>query len=424
MTEAGGDTSQEHPMRITAPTPDARVDLDGVDLFDAQLYARGDAHLVWQTLRAHCPVFWSARPAPGFWTVSRHADVRRVLRDHESFSSERGILLSSIGIPDPAAGKMVAVTDPPRLAPLRAPLARPLARHAVGDYAGWLREMVRSTVASARECDVWDAAAAFARLPVASIVTLMDFPREDVETLLSWVYAAVAPGDPHYRTGPRGTTLLRAHFEIMSYLRCRVAERRASPGPDLMSQLLNARAARRPMSDEEAIVNCYNVLLGAAVTTSQAITATLVALAEQGGGEGRWPAGTPIPSAVEESLRWSSPTIQFVRYARHDVVLHGTTIRAGDAVCASIASANRDEAVFDRPYAFDPARTPNPHLAFGSGVHFCVGQSLARLTLQIAFEEFFAKLDCFELAEPPLHLVSNLAAGVVSAPIRLKLRTP
>lgn len=409
-------------MRITAPGPEDRVDLAGIDLVDPDFYAEGDPHLVWQTLRAEAPVFWHAQPAPGFWVVTRYHDVRAVLRDHDSFTSERGILLSTLGEPDPAAGKMVAVTDPPRHQHLREPLSRPLTRQLVSQHETWLRPLVRETVAPAWTSEVWDVAEAFARLPVASIVLLMDLPREDVEPLLRWAYTAVAPRDRHYRLGSVPATLLRAHHEIMNYFRRWVRQRREALSSDLLSQLLTPTGGGRSMTEDEVIVNCYNLFLGAAVTTSQAITAALLALAEQGGGEGTWPADTPAAVAVEEALRWSSPTMQFVRYARRDIELHGVRVRAGDAVCASIASANRDERVFDRGQVFLPGRTPNPHLAFGGGVHYCIGQGLARLTLQIVAEEFLQQLECFELARPPSHLASNLAAGVVSAPMRMTFR--
>jgi cytochrome P450 len=217
-------------------------------------------------------------------------------------------------------------------------------------------------------------------------------------------------------------TLTRTHHEIMNYFRHRVRERRARPTSDLLSHLITAEVDGQRMSEEEVIVNAFNLFLGGAVTTSQAITGCLLALIEQGGGEGRWPAGTPIPAAAEEAVRWSSPTMQFVRHARRDVVLRGVSIREGDAVCACIASANRDERAFVHPERFDLTRRPNPHLAFGSGVHFCVGQGLAKLTLRIVVEEFLAKLDCFELLAPPRHLASSLAAAVVSAPMRLAFR--
>src|SRR5262245_48998572 len=111
---------------MSAPAPDARVGLDGIDLFDADLYAHGDPHLVWQTLRAECPVFRNPRPSgSGFWAVTRHPTVRRVLRDYETFTSERGTVLWMLGIPDPAAGRMMAVTDPPRHTEIREPLGQP-----------------------------------------------------------------------------------------------------------------------------------------------------------------------------------------------------------------------------------------------------------------------------------------------------------
>jgi cytochrome P450 len=189
-------------MRITAPAPDARVDLAGIDFADPHLYAGGDAHLAWQTAAGRTPGVPQPNPAPGFWVVTRHHDVRRVLRDHDTFTSERGIVLMSLGVPDPAAGKMVAVTDPPRHHELREPMGKPLSRLAVAAHAGWIRRLVRETVAPAWDCDVWDVATAFAPLPVAIVVRLMGLPHDDVQTLQRWAYAAVAPLDPHCRTGP------------------------------------------------------------------------------------------------------------------------------------------------------------------------------------------------------------------------------
>jgi cytochrome P450 len=125
---------------------------------------------------------------------------------------------------------------------------------------------------------------------------------------------------------------------------------------------------------------------------------------------------------IEEALRWSSPTTHFLRHARRDVTLHGTLIRAGDPVAAWIASANRDEEIFDEPYRFDPGRRPNQHIAFGVGPHRCVGRQLARLILRETFDELIATVESFELAGPPVHLASNLIAGVVELPVRARLR--
>ena len=410
-------------MRITAPAPDDRVGLDGIDLADADLYARGDPHLVWQTLRAQCPVYWNPRPfGSGFWAVTRHSTVRRVLRDYETFTSERGTVLWMLGIPDPAARKMMAVTDPPRHTEIREQVGRPFAPHLMSGNDAWVRALVRRTIAPAWDDAEWDVAAGFARLPVASVVAMMALPDEDVEHLLRWTYASIAPMDPHYATGPVAATLMQAHHEIVEYFTGAIRGRRAALGDDLLSHLMTMEVAGRRLTEEEVVVNCYSLLLGASVTTSQAIVAPLVSLAELHGGTGRWPADAPISTAVEEALRWSSPTMHFMRYAVRDVRLDGTLVRAGDAVVAWIASANRDESVFTEPYAFQPRRAPNRHITFGSGVHRCVGHPLARLTLRIVAEEFLAKLDRFELSGPVVHLRSNAAAGVVSAPMRCVLR--
>lgn len=407
-------------MRITAPDPAARVDIAGIDLADPNLYIDGDAHLAWQTLRAERPLHWTTRPdGLGFWSVTRRDDVVRVLREHETFTSERGTSLALLGTEDPAGGKMMVVTDPPRHATIREPLSKPLSAHAVPDYAAWIRDFVRKAIEPAWECKTFDAAATFSRLPVATVVHLMNLPAKDTDTLIRILYSSAASGDPAFQTGSQAATLRRSHYEFVDYFDDAIRKRRGALSDDLLSQLLTIEIDGAPMNDEVAIVNCYSLLLGAAVTTSQSVNAALIAIAEQGGGEGRWSADIPVATAVEETLRWSSPSLHFLRYACHDVMLHDQRIKAGDAVAAWIPSANRDETVFADTYRFDPYRTPNRHAAFGAGPHRCVGISLARLMLRVVFEEFFARLTTFELAAPPEHIVSNEIAGVRSLPLRL-----
>lgn len=408
-------------MRITTPAPDARADLARLDLFDEELYVHGDAHLAWRTLRAEQPMFFSP---PGFWVATRHADVRQVLSDHEAFTSQRGTVLLMLGVDDPAGGKMLTVTDPPRHQQIREHMGGPLSPHAAIAQTGEMRALVRDLVAPAWHGDEWDVADAFARLPVLAVLTMMGLPLEDTDPLLRWTYASIAPSDPHYALGSAQDTLRRAHFEIMDYFAGRIRERRRRPRPDFISHLVSATLDGRPMADDEIIFNCYNLLVGAVITTPQAITAPMITLAEQGGGEGRLPDGLSVATAVEEALRWSSPSVQFLRYAKRDVVVGGTLVREGDPISACIASANRDESVFDRPFELDFGRTPNRHLAFGIGTHRCAGHALGRLMLRMAFEEFLLRLESFELTAEPVHLVSNGAAAVVSAPIRVRARVP
>ena len=411
-------------MIISAPPAGSRVRLGEINLADVDLFTRGDPHLAWQTLRAERPVFWQVRSGgEGFWAVTRHADVRRVLAEYETFTSESGTAINMLDAPDPSAGLMMQSTDPPRHRQFRKPLGKRFSAQAVAAYTARIRSFVTDAVAPARDGEIWDFADSFARLPMAVAAVMMKLPAEDVDPLVRLAYASLAPHDPRYSSGSDKTTSFFAHYEIINYFSKYVSERRANPSDDLISYLLSMEVDGRHLDDEAVLLNCLSLLLGAVVTTSQAINATLITLAELGNGEGRCPAGMSAPSAVEEALRWSSPVTHFMRRARHDVEMHGEKIRAGDAVTAWIASANRDEAVFERPYVLDFDRSPNRHVVFGFGAHRCLGSHLARLMLQGSFEQLAADIESFELAGAPRHLSSNEIAGVVSLPLRLKLKS-
>jgi cytochrome P450 len=257
---------------------------------------------------------------------------------------------------------------------------------------------------------------------MAVAAAVMGLPGADSGSLLRLSYASLAPRDPRYAIDATGDSGFIAHCKIMEYFYARVVERRAQPGDDLISHLLLMTVDGRPLTDQEVVLNCLSFLLGALVTTSHVISATLIGLAEQHGGDGRWPNAIHVESLIEEGLRWSSPVTHFMRHARRDTQIAGTPIMAGDAVAAWIASANRDEDVFDEPYLLDAKRSPNRHLAFGAGAHMCVGNHYARLMLSVAFAELIDRIEGFEIADTIDHLVSNEIAGVVSMPLRVTLR--
>ena len=412
-------------MRISRPSADARVPLDEIDLADISLYTNGDAHLVWQTLRAERPVFWQVRSAgEGFWAVTCHADVRRVLAEYEMFTSERGTAIAMLDAPDPAAGRMMQSTDPPRHQQFRQQIAKQFSARAVTALSEQIRLFVREAIAPALDGQVWDVAESFSRLPMTVAALMMGLPQKDINPLMRLAYASLAPHEPRYRSGPASTTSTFAHYDIIKYFSEHVTRRRENPSGDLISHLLTMRVDDRVLTEEEVLLNCLSLLLGAVVTTSHAINATFIALAEQNGGEGHWPTAMPLRASVEEALRWSSPVTHFMRRARRDVEMHGERIRAGEAVTAWIASANRDDAVFHSPYVLDFGRSPNHHVTFGYGSHRCIGNNLARLMIRESFGQLSDIIESFELASAPCHLASNEIAGVVSLPLRIKLRAP
>jgi cytochrome P450 len=412
-------------MRIASPSPESRIALDEINLADTNLYTKRDAHVVWQTLRAERPVFWQKLDGGGgFWAVTRRADVHRVLSEYETFSSEGGTAIAMLDAPDPAAGIMMHSSDPPRHRAFRDQLGKPFSPRQVPAYSGFVRSFVQNAIEAARDGDIWDVAASFVRLPAAVVGMMMGLPEEDIDSLLRLAYASLAPDDPRYNKlgAEKLVTAAVAHYEIIGYFTSCIASRRTSPSDDLISYLIDAQIAGSRMTDAELLSNCLSLLLGAVVTTSHVINATMIALTELGNGEGHWPDPMAAHSAVEETLRWSSPVLHFMRRARHDTEICGQKIPAGDAVTAWIASANRDENAFERPYDIDFERTPNRHVAFGAGPHTCLGSHIARLMLRVSFEELSASIETFELADAPVHLASNEIAGVVSLPLRIKPR--
>jgi cytochrome P450 len=406
-------------MRMPDLVHPDEIDLDAVDLTDPQLYSEGDAHSIWRALRLRDPVRWHpTADSLGFWSVSRFEEGDRVLRDHTYFTSQRGTLLNLLGKDDPAGGRQMAATDPPRHTGMREPVQRALAVKSVSRHEQGIRAEVRSLLAPAGCAEPFDLGPAMMALPMAVTGTIMALPRDDWPHLTRLTTMSIAPDDPDYmlEDGPTAT-LEAAHRELFAYFQDIVTERRRSPGDDLISVLITMDAGGRKLGTGEILSNCYSLLLGANVTTPCVPTAAMLELA----GSARltdW-MGHPelVMSGVEEALRWASPAVHFMRHAVGDVELAGQKIRSGDAVVVWLASVNRDERVFPEPYTFDIRRRPNRHVAFGSGPHYCVGHSVARTSLRLLFEEMLGMFTDVALAGEPRHLCSNFVAGIKHLPV-------
>ncbi|SEC85011.1 Cytochrome P450 [Amycolatopsis tolypomycina] len=390
------------------------------DLVDHGLYSDGDPHGIWREQRRHDPVSWQE---PGFWSVTRYEDVCTVLRAPGEFTSEQGTLLNLLGKGDPASGSNLVTTDPPRHTRMRNPIQRALSIREAEHYRPRIRELVAELLAPLGDGGPFDFAAAMSRVPMAVTGTLMGLPRFDWSRLSHLAMSALAPDDPKYRlpSGPEAT-LQAAHREIFTYFQDLVSERRADPGHDLIGTLLTMDVDGDTLSLSEIMANCHSLLVGAIVTTPQVPTATLLELAGKDVLDD-W-AGSPgrMKRALEEALRWASPSNHFMRHATRDVDLAGVTIRAGDPVVVWLGSANRDEDVFPDPYTFDITRNPNRHVAFGIGPHFCIGHSIARVTLQAVFAELLGRFTDFEVVAPPRRLRSNIIAGITELPVTARRR--
>lgn len=411
-------------MRMTVTTPPTLNEFDRIDLHDPTLFGEGEPHSVWRHLRAHAPVHRNvASDGRSFWSVTRHQDAQRVLRDHECFTSARGNLLTTLGTDDLASGRMVTVTDPPHHARLRTLQMEALAAGVRGTGGARTREAVRSLLRPALDGLPWDLAEAAARLPLMTLGPVMGLPPAEWSSLGRLAFAAVAPDDPAYAGDRTRTTLATAHHELFAYFRAALRARHRDPADDLLTRLLPPPGQDTRAAAELAVYHCYSLLLGAVTTLPHVVSATALVMAEdrrilesvRSGPEG-------LASCVEEALRWSSPAVHVLRHTTRPVELSGVRVPRGEAVAVWLGSANRDEAVFAAPYRFDPERMPNRHLSFGYGPHYCLGAALARASLTAVFTELAESVESVEVCGAVEHLSSHFIAGITRLPVRLRPR--
>jgi cytochrome P450 len=347
-------------------------------------------HSIYRTLRDEHPVHFE--PATREWLLSRHEDVRTAACDHASFSSE-GTDLSRGLLP------MIQSLDPPRHDALRARVLQVFTARRIALLEPEIRRIARELLDGFAGAGRGDLVADFARqLPSRVIGALIGIPADRREKFLAWtdelVEASPASAlDERFRHPAVG--IYREFAQLL-------AERRTARRGDLMSALLDAEIDGQGLSEEELLGFCFVLVVAGNDTTTNLIANGAVLLAEHPAERAllvKEP--TRIPGAIEEMVRYESPAQALPRIARRDVELHGTTIPAGAQVRLLWGSANRDERAFPDPDRFDPTRDARGHLAFGQGIHFCLGAHLARLEARVAFEELLARIPDYRLAERP-----------------------
>lgn len=398
--------------------------MSAVDLADPELYRSGDPVETWARLRATTPVFWNDhQPGSGFWAVMSHAAALQVYRDTESFTSERGMRIDS----DPmavaaAAGRLLIVTDPPRHPKLRQLMNAAFVPRIVATLENTMRSVVEPLLDSALGGGVIDFVSQIAAvLPAAMICDIMDVPRSDRETMVELTSRAFGADVRGSGCPMAESDQVEAHSEIFLYYSDLVAYRRRKPGSDVVSSLIEGRVDGRPLTDDEILLNCDGLLTGANETTRHASAAGLLAFIENPGEWQRLRTGqVGFESAAEELLRFTAPALHVMRVAKKDVTIGGQAVRAGEAVAVWNGSANRDEAVFADPNRFDLGRSPNRHLTFGIGQHFCLGATLARTELRFLLRLLAERVTSMELAGEVRRTRSNFMWGIDELPVVLR----
>jgi cytochrome P450 len=397
-----------------------------IDLSDHDAFVEAVPHEAFAALREHDPVHWNPEPdGPGFWAVTRYGDIRAVHRDVATYSSEiGGTSLEDLEPEYIEARKSMIDMDPPRHDELRGLIARRFTPRAVGVWEEQVRTVTREVLDRALPMGEFDFVAEIAsEIPMQVFAEILGVPQDERRVIIEIGDRLLGNADPEYAVPPDDAHRhlpfsSPAALEMFEFGRRLAAQRRKDPRNDIITQL-----AFEPLTQQEFDV--YFVLLATAgnETTRHTITHGLLGLLEHPEEIARLRDDPSLGrSAAEEMLRWATPVHHFRRTAAVDTELGGTEIKAGDKVTTWFVSGNRDETVFEDPYRFDVARTPNPHMAFGpGGIHHCMGAHLAKMEVRIAFEELLSRTDRIELTGPPERLRSNFFNGIKRLPVRVTL---
>jgi cytochrome P450 len=398
--------------------------MDGIDLTDLDNFADGFPHDLFARHRREAPVWWHpptehTPDGEGFWSVATHAETLAVLRDAATYSSERGgdrpyggTLIQDL----PVAGQVLNMMDDPRHARIRrlvtSGLTPKMIRRIEDDLRHRCRTLLDAVEAGVPFDFVLDVAA---ELPMQMICILLGVPESDRH----WLFEAVEPGFDF-----RGS---RKSFEpdadsvairerMTAYGLELIAEKRRQPADDMLSTVVHATLddADPPQLTDGELYMFFSLLFSAgSETTRNAVAGGVLALSERPDEYRRLRADPGLLStAVEETIRWTTPSPAKRRTAPRATELRGQPIAPGDKVVVWEGSANRDELVFDGADRFDIARDPNPHVGFGHGLHYCLGANLARLETRVLFEELLPRFGDIRVVSPVEWTRSNRHTGI------------
>jgi cholest-4-en-3-one 26-monooxygenase len=397
------------------------MEAHSMDVYDLDSYQRAIPHETFRRLRNESPVYFNAEPGGrGFWAVTKYADVVTISKDPKTFSSARG----GTNLPDYPPEELSIIQmlmvnmDPPKHNKFRNLVSKGFTPRMIAQLEPLIRKAAARTIdaiAKRGECDFVRSIAG--ELPLVIIADLLGIPQEDRGKVFDWSNRLIGFDDPEFQTSIQDGKL--AAGELWMYANTLAAKRREKPELDLTSVLVHASVDGEKLNEMEFDAFFLMLAVAGNETTRNAISGGTLALIQHPEQRQRLiDDPSLIPSAVEEILRWVTPVIHFRRTATRDVELRGKTIRDNDKLAIFYTSANRDEEVFADPFKFDVGRTPNEHLAFGVGQHFCLGASLARLELKIIFEELLRRLPDLSLAGDVRRLRSNFINGIKEMPVR------
>lgn len=428
-------TTEQTDRRHDAGLPAA---LGGVDLTDLDRYAAGFPHEVFARLRREAPVLYHppghTKDGEGFWVLSSHEHVAAAGADIALFSAEGGGGRAEGGthmddLPNGlACGTNVNMSDDPKHQMIKDLMTPAVSGEVFAAIEEELRRRVSGIVDDALAGGSFDFQRDIAaRVAVTGVSLVLGVPEPDQPKFHSWT--DVAMGYEDRETGEMTGRSEQVVWNMVNYAgeQFKVRREQASPRMDMLTALargeFSAKEAGRPFPDQERQMNFALLALAGSEPVRGAMSIGMLALAER---PGLWRElredRALLPGAVEEMLRWASPTPYNRRTATADTEIGGFRIRAGEKVTLWWASANRDEEVFPDPFTFDIRRQPNPHLAFGAGAHTCLGDQVGRMEMRLLFDALLDRAEAFEPTGPVKWARNNKHTVVLEMPIRRLVR--
>jgi cytochrome P450 len=411
---------------MSTPTMDEAAKV----LADPQAYTNeATLHAALTHLRANAPVTRVDVPNyKPFWAVTKHADVLEIERNNALFTNwPRPVLTTAEGDELQAAAgvrTLIHLDDPQHrvVRAIGADWFRPKAMRALKVRVDELaKNYVDKMMAVGPECDFVQEVAV--NYPLYVIMSLLGIPESDFPRMLKLTQELFGSDDSEFKRGTSNEDQIPALFDMFTYFNGVTTSRREHPTEDLASAIANARIDGEPLSDIETVSYYLIVATAGHDTTSATISGGLQALIENPDQLHRLRSDLDLmPLAAEEMIRWVTPVKEFMRTAAEDTTVRGVPIAAGDSLLLSYVSANRDEEAFTDPFRFDVGRDPNKHLAFGYGVHFCLGAALARMEVSSFFSELVPRLESIELTGDPETVATTFVGGLKHLPVRYSLR--
>lgn len=416
----------------------ARADeLQAEDVLGPRNFAEnGYPHQAWKTLREEAPLrYFDLGPRPGFWAVVRRADIVWLSKQPTRFvNAPRMAIFADSPPPDPTRPNRALLRHLLNMDPPDHPKYRNLASswftpRAIARRRPEIERIAEDLVdalASKGEADFVEEFTA--PLTLSVLADMLGVPRSDWRKMFDWTNQIAGSSDPEYQIegDDSGAQMRITLDEMFGYFTEMVERRRVEPTDDVVSLLANAQFEGEvdPRVPALELLSYFSLLVVAGnETTRNAASGGLIALIENPGEMAKLKENPSLVNkATEEIVRWTSPVIQFCRTPIEDFEMHGQKVKAGDSLCLLYPSANRDAEFFEDPDSFRIDRSPNPHVGFGIGEHFCLGANLARLEIRIALEKLIPRLEHVELAGPMDRVQSSFLGGVKRMPIRFETR--